>query len=758
MDHSIFFKLLDSYADNQSQQVAIEAGEQSVTWGELTQSIQQRIAWLKERDVKRLALLADNSSEWILWDLAAMKSGTLIVPLPTFFSPSQLNHILNKASIDCVITDLKDGQVSMLSQDPDSIKLHGKLELSSLDYRYFLFKLSDLNHEKVPPKTAKITFTSGTTGSPKGVCLSAAQQLCVAQSLILATDSLQIRKHTCLLPLSTLLENVAGVYAPLMVGGTVQVSSLSRVGYQSASDLDITQFVQHIYQHQADSIVLVPQLLHVLVVALEMGAPQPASLKFIAVGGGHVCAALLARANSCGLPVFQGYGLSENGSVSCLNLPEYQRAGSVGKALRHNDIQISKVGEVLVKGNQMLGYLGEHPPTSDWLPTGDLGYLDQDGYLFIKGRIKNQFITSFGRNINPEWLESELTHSLAIKQALVLGEAKPFNIALIVKRSPLFSDQQIEASISAINSTLPTYAQINKWLVIEAGFTSENGLATDNGRLKRAAILSHYQAQINALYIDTSHIATDSTKHTIGENTMTNFFERLQTETTKEREQLLSLPIIQTCFEGQVSLAAYIAFLTEAFHHVKHTVPLMMASGAKLSFEKEWIRAAIVEYIDEEYGHHEWILNDISACGDDKELARHSQPSDAIQSMISYLYDAIETKNPLCIFGMVWVLEGTSVALASHAASSMATGLSLPKKAFSYLNSHGSLDVEHLTFFENLMNKITDPQDQKDIIESAKVVYGLYGQMLSSLPNERQHQISGQNDVKALHTQINSAA
>ncbi len=215
---------------------------------------------------------------------------------------------------------------------------------------------------------------------------------------------------------------------------------------------------------------------------------------------------------------------------------------------------------------------------------------------------------------------------------------------------------------------------------------------------------------------------------------MTAFYQRLQNETEQARQQLLSVPVIQDCFEGKVSLESYRAFLVEAFHHVKHTVPLLMACGSRLSDDKEWIRAAVVEYIEEEYGHHEWILNDIAATGGDKERVRNGKPSPSIELMVSYLYDVIARNNPLCLFGMVHVLEGTSVALATNAAGVIAENLMLPRTAFSYLESHGSLDIEHLTFFENLMNKIEDPQDQQDIIDSAKVVYRLYADMFRGLP------------------------
>ncbi|WP_100656825.1 TenA family transcriptional regulator [Alteromonas flava] len=211
-------------------------------------------------------------------------------------------------------------------------------------------------------------------------------------------------------------------------------------------------------------------------------------------------------------------------------------------------------------------------------------------------------------------------------------------------------------------------------------------------------------------------------------------FDRLQTETTTEREYLLSSPIIARCFKGDIVSTDYIAFLTQAFHHVKHTVPLLMAVGTRLSDEQEWLREAVAEYIEEEIGHQEWILNDIAACGADKETVRHSHPAFATELMVSFAYDQVNRVNPLAFFGMVHVLEGTSIAMADNAADNIQKTLGLPKSAFSYLRSHGALDQEHVKFFINLMNQIDGPEEQDLIVNSAKKFYRLYADIFRTLP------------------------
>ncbi|MFB0597195.1 TenA family transcriptional regulator [Aeromonas hydrophila] len=207
-----------------------------------------------------------------------------------------------------------------------------------------------------------------------------------------------------------------------------------------------------------------------------------------------------------------------------------------------------------------------------------------------------------------------------------------------------------------------------------------------------------------------------------------SFYQVLQQATAPAREHLFNAPIIEACRKGEISRDIYLRFLAQAFYHVRHTVPLLMTTGGKLGQEYEWVRGAIAEYIDEEYGHQEWILSDIRACGGDAEAVRHGQPELPIELMVAFLYDQVQR-----FFGMVQVLEGTSVAIALTVADQLKAGLGLPPQAMSYLSSHGALDQEHLKFFESLMNRVEAPADQAAIIHSAKVVYRLYADMLYQL-------------------------
>ncbi len=214
-----------------------------------------------------------------------------------------------------------------------------------------------------------------------------------------------------------------------------------------------------------------------------------------------------------------------------------------------------------------------------------------------------------------------------------------------------------------------------------------------------------------------------------------NFYDRLNKETESARKELYSVPQLVDALHGNISRETYIAYLTQAYHHVRHTVRFMMAMGVNLPESKKWLHDAIAEYIEEEKGHEEWILNDIAAAGGDKEAARNATPNLETQVLVSYNYDYIARKNPVGFLGMVFMLESTSIQIANNGADAVKANLGLPQSAFTYLYSHGALDIEHLKFYENLVNQITEPADQAAIIEVAQNTFRLFANLLRSIPH-----------------------
>jgi len=219
-----------------------------------------------------------------------------------------------------------------------------------------------------------------------------------------------------------------------------------------------------------------------------------------------------------------------------------------------------------------------------------------------------------------------------------------------------------------------------------------------------------------------------------------NFHDRLLEATAGERAALLALPFIRDGAAGRLVLADYTAFLTQAYYHVRHTLPLLMACGARLPFRLEWLRAAMGDYIREETGHEQWILDDIRHCGADPEIVRRGEPDRPAELLVSYAYDVIARGNPVGFLGMVLVLEGTSTAVATHAAEALARTLRLPPSAFTYLTSHGALDVGHTRFFSSLVNRLDEPDDRAAVIHCAKIFYHLYGDVFRELDRRRSWQ------------------
>ena len=447
-----------------------------------------------------VGIIADNSMEWIAIDLATQEIGVTLVPLPSFFTTSQWLHAIKSSGMQAIFCPQEDvvRNLGFVFQN-DYV---GELKLFES-----MSVLSSMVDQPNLIEVQKITYTSGTTSEPKGVCLSTDQQWSVAKSLEEALRFLEIKRHLNVLPLSVLLENIAGVYTALSCGAENICLPLSEVGLYGSSNFDADACMAAIEKYQAESIILLPQMLQAIVARSTKQDPRLKSLKFVAVGGGKTPVAMIKAAKSMGIPVYEGYGLSECASVLALNTPKNERIGSVGKVLSNRTIRVSKDGEIEVKNINLPHYLEKidelAASSGEWLATGDLGHLDDDGFLYLDGRKKNVLITSFGRNISPEWPESLLLGSGLFRQAMVIGDGQAQLGALLVKAKDDLSDEAIKTAITSVNQSLPDYAQIKHWYSVGESFTPGNGLATANGRLKRDLIKNKFNNQIELLYANT---------------------------------------------------------------------------------------------------------------------------------------------------------------------------------------------------------------------------------------------------------------
>jgi long-chain acyl-CoA synthetase len=421
-------------------------------------------ALIERLGLRVVALHMDNRPDWLVIDLACQLASVCLVPLPTFFSEEQLRHVLDSIPVDGIFTDRSDlvapwcaGRIR-----PTPELAVGAFELLRLD--------PPPDAGALPDGTGKVTFTSGSTGRPKGVCLGDAQLLAQA-------------------------------------GGEVMIPTLAEVGFEGSSTLNPQVLLNLLTRHRPNSLILTPQLLQILVAAARNGWMPPSELRFVAVGGAKVPGGLLEAAHVLGIPAFEGYGLSECASVVSLNLPGSNRPGSCGKPLPQLQVEIVD-GEICVSGNAMLGYAGEpHSWGQGRIASGDLGYLDDDGFLVINGRRKNLLISSFGRNISPEWVESEALASGTLAECVVFGDARPFCVALISPRDPQACDETIQQSLDRSNAHLPDYARIRRWFRLPSRLADCAQMLTQNGRPRRQAIATRFDETIDGLY--SGHSLTD---------------------------------------------------------------------------------------------------------------------------------------------------------------------------------------------------------------------------------------------------------
>ena len=532
----ILFTAIRQHALNTPDRIALQDAQHTLTYAQLWQRIQLRAAELQAHNVGRLAIALDNGIEWALTDLSALYAGITVIPVPHFFSASQQEWLLSTSQTDSLLTsassDWSSAGILTPAIDSDttsSVSVGISAQLNLLQRHLSLHHAQHHECDSHSTKAeralqvdgeefiAKITFTSGTTGQPKGVCLSNQHLMRTTQALANAVSSLDIQRHLTVLPLTTLLENITGLYVPLLLGATSLLPSLAEIGFQGSSRLEPQQFLRCLQTFRPHSMVLVPELLRLLLALAPAAANSLSELRFIAVGGGRVAASLLQQAQQLNLPVYQGYGLSECGSVVSLNTPQGNCLGSAGRPLSHCRVRLADDGEILVSGAVMQGYLlGDSTHTdaaittgaasaADNAPvyghahkheiaTGDLGYLDDNGFLHITGRKKNVQINAFGRNFSPEWIESEAQICPAIRALVLYGDALPSNVALIDVMPG--QEHALAAQLCALNQSLPDYAQISHWIVTEPPLSANPDWFTRNGRPRRDVIFQHYQDQI----------------------------------------------------------------------------------------------------------------------------------------------------------------------------------------------------------------------------------------------------------------------
>lgn len=431
---------------------------------------------------KVMGVLMDNTIDWVILDLYAHRQNKTFVPIPSFFTAQQKQFLIEKAKVDLFISHDQNLNASIGFDNDyfflDDMVISNKANLLAKNQSNF----------------QKISFTSGTTSEPKGVELSSEGQWEVAKGLLNQLQDLNLRKHMSLLPFGVLLENIGGVYTMTQSGGELIVLPTMEVGLLGSSQFDVDQCFEALIKHKPESIILLPNMLEAMVNYLHLHPRDTSFLKFIAVGGAKTPKNLLEDAENLGLPVYEGYGLTECYSVVTVNSPKQKLIGSVGQALPNRNIRINDQKEIEIEIKYPFKYLDRKQHEAGWFKTGDLGFF-QNGCLVIEGRSKNILITSFGRNVSPEWPESLLNEHPEIYQSCVTCFDQSFLSAIIVPYDNSLSFVDLEELIILTNTKLPDYAQIKSYVICPQPFSFEDQTLTINGRLKRDNILRKFQDQ-----------------------------------------------------------------------------------------------------------------------------------------------------------------------------------------------------------------------------------------------------------------------
>ncbi len=469
---SLVLEALARHAGRQPDRTALAHGAHILSYAALSDRVAGAMASMARWAGSVVGLGVADPIDSAVADLAALGAGVTLVPVPLFFSHRQVRHLLSNAGCIGVLYDAAAAPL-----------------VANEGYPWLgLDAVSDASADDLSVFSKRIIYTSGTTGTPKGVIHGRRQLDHAVLGLSSAVAATADDRHASLLPQSMLLEQIAGLHLPIYAGAEVHY------GPAAASALargDAGPAIDFLDRCRPTTTIIVPRQLAALVAGYSAsGARAPSSLRLVAIGGAALSADLAERAHACGLPVREGYGLSECCSVVALQRSSHGAAGSVGAALDGTEIRIVD-DEIVVFGPTVMdGYVGGRSCNGIWR-TGDLGRLDADGNLVVLGRRDEVLVTSLGRNVFPQWVEGTLDH-VSGQDGLAVTLDEDGEIVCIVETEtggagPL-------AALQAAADGLPAYARPARWFFTRTGTLAAAGLFSGNGKLLRPALRDWYRA------------------------------------------------------------------------------------------------------------------------------------------------------------------------------------------------------------------------------------------------------------------------
>jgi len=547
----LYFKKTEEVDGNKPFLKWLKSNKPTYSWNDITSRIFKLTTKIKSliKEGDRCLILSENRPYWLMTDISIMNAGGISVPIFTTYSENDYKYILNDCNPALIFVSDNDQYKKIknfINKNVKKIISYEKIEADSL-------LIEDILNEEIISKPinknlkrnmpACIIYTSGTSGNPKGVILSHGGILSNCEGAYeLLHPIIKDRKITFLtwLPLSHSYEHTVQ-FIQIMVGAKIfYAESLDKlIPNMNIAKPTIMTAVPRFYQTLYTKIninfekqiglkkLLIFQTIQLgkkllnreklnffektlnliceILVRRKIRNQFGGNLRAFVSGGGALDKNIGEFLNSIGLPTLQGYGLTEASPVVSCNLPGMVKVETVGPPFRSNQVKIAKDGEILVKGeNVMLGYWNQKEATeevikNEWLHTGDIGEIDDNGFLKITDRKKDIIVNLGGDNISPSKIENFLSLNELIKQSFVYGDKKNYLVALIVVEKET-NKENIKLIIENINKNLTLIEKIKKFVLINEEFTISNGMLTPTLKLKRKEIIKNYKQQLENLY------------------------------------------------------------------------------------------------------------------------------------------------------------------------------------------------------------------------------------------------------------------
>ncbi len=523
------------------------------TWGEISDKILTLSKKIEEviKNQDRCLLLSENRPEWLISDLAIMNAGGISVPIFTTYADSDYKYILEDCKPSVIIVSNQtqfDKIKNYLNSEIKLIISFEKINYSSLIFEEIFNDTNRLDSKENKTisrnSIACIIYTSGTSGNPKGVMLSHGGILSNCEGALDVLKPITGDNEIVFLtwlPLSHSYEHTVQFIQILLGAKIYYAESLDKlIPNMNIAKPTIMTAVPRFYQNLFNKINLnfkIQKGLKKILInkTIELGIKKLNNLKLSLIEnilnffcevlvrkkirnqfGGHLRAFVSGGGaldknigeflNAIGLPTLQGYGLTEASPVVSCNLPNKIKIETVGPIFSTNQVKIAQDGEILVKGeNIMIGYWNKKKETDEvikegWLHTGDIGELDEEGYLKITDRKKDIIVNFGGENISPVKIENLLCLNEHIKQSFVYGDKKNYLVAILVVEQSFNLEEEIKIYIKTLNESLSSIEKIKKYFLIKDEFTIENRMLTPTLKLKRKEITKKYFQQLENLY------------------------------------------------------------------------------------------------------------------------------------------------------------------------------------------------------------------------------------------------------------------